>query len=58
MSTKTRSSLVPTTALLLVNLIPLAGILVLDWNPRLVLALYWFEFAVVILLNVAGVQKG
>ena len=56
MSTKTKSPFVPTTALLLVNLIPLAGILVLDWDPRLVLALYWFEFAVVILLNVPKIM--
>lgn len=56
MSTKTKSPLVPTTALLLVNVIPLAGILVFDWDPRLVLALYWLEFAVVILLNVPKIM--
>jgi hypothetical protein len=39
-------------ALLLANLVPLAGVLVLGWNVFDVLAVYWVESGVVGLLNV------
>lgn len=45
----------PLAALLGANLLPLAGVLALGWDPVLVLLLYWLEIGVVLVFNVPKV---
>jgi hypothetical protein len=48
-----RSSPLAVAALLLVNLLPLAGVLFLGWNLRFIMLLYWLENGVIGLFNIA-----
>ena len=49
------SSRVAVALLVISNLIPLAGVLWLDWNLMLILALYWVENGIVGVINVVKI---
>jgi len=49
------SSRVAVVLLVLTNLIPLAGVLWLDWNLMLILALYWVENGIVGAINIVKI---
>lgn len=44
--------LVSSSVLVLVNLIPVAGVTWLDWDPRMVLVLYWAETGIIGVFNI------
>ena len=46
-----------TVSLILVNLIPLAGVLFFEWNVAAVVLLFWFENVVVGIFNVLKMNK-